>query len=206
MPVRDRGMSAAAIERRQGGGTQREDHHYPQPVDARRAPELALREDQTDEGIVGCGEASLEWRERSRRRRGQRARAAADRRGPDPIEHHWQRMHRHGFWRGGVILISAISAIDQALWDIKGKTARRAGLRAARRADSPPGASVHSLRRAYPRSSRRARPRTDGDGDPGVQVRDGAGWLERRWTSERWSVSGPPNGACARGRRPGTWT
>ena len=40
---------------------------------------------------------------------------------PNPIEHHWQRMHRHGFWRGGVVLGSAISGIDQALWDIKGK-------------------------------------------------------------------------------------
>jgi galactonate dehydratase len=37
------------------------------------------------------------------------------------IEHHWQRLHRHGFWRGGVVLTSAVSAIDQALWDIKGK-------------------------------------------------------------------------------------
>jgi galactonate dehydratase len=30
-------------------------------------------------------------------------------------------MYRHGFWRGGVVLNSALSAIDQALWDITGK-------------------------------------------------------------------------------------
>jgi len=33
---------------------------------------------------------------------------------PNTIEHHWQRLHRHGFSRGGVILTSAISAMDQA--------------------------------------------------------------------------------------------
>ena len=76
---------------------------------------------ETDEGLVGIGEASVEWRERA-------VAAAVDELsrmliGEDPnlIEHHWQRMHRHGFWRGGVILGSAISGIDQALWDIKGK-------------------------------------------------------------------------------------
>jgi galactonate dehydratase len=76
---------------------------------------------ETDEGLVGIGEASLEWRERA-------VAAAVDEMAPmligqDPnlIEHHWQRLHRHGFWRGGVVLTSAISGIDQALWDIKGK-------------------------------------------------------------------------------------
>jgi galactonate dehydratase len=76
---------------------------------------------ETDDGLVGIGEASLEWRERA-------VAAAVDELsrlliGQDAnlIEHHWQRMHRHGFWRGGVILGSAISGIDQALWDLKGK-------------------------------------------------------------------------------------
>ena len=75
----------------------------------------------TDEGIVGVGEASVEGRERT-------VAAAVDElsryligEDPGPIEHHWQRLHRHGFWRGGIILNSAISGIEQALWDIKGK-------------------------------------------------------------------------------------
>lgn len=38
---------------------------------------------------------------------------------PNRIEHHWQRMYRGGFYRGGPILMSAIAGIDQALWDIK---------------------------------------------------------------------------------------
>jgi len=76
---------------------------------------------ETDDGLIGIGEASLEWRE-------QAVAAAVDELarlliGQDPnlIEHHWQRMHRHGFWRGGVVLGSAVSGIDQALWDLKGK-------------------------------------------------------------------------------------
>ena len=77
---------------------------------------------QTDAGLSGVGEASLEGRELT-------VAAAVDElarylvgEDPGPIEHHWQRLYRHGFWRGGVVLNSAISAIDQALWDIKGKT------------------------------------------------------------------------------------
>jgi galactonate dehydratase len=43
--------------------------------------------------------------------------------GEDPrrIEHLYQKMYRQSFWRLGVIGMSAISAIEQALWDIKGK-------------------------------------------------------------------------------------
>lgn len=38
------------------------------------------------------------------------------------IEDTWQILYRGGFYRGGPILMSAIAGIDQALWDIKGKT------------------------------------------------------------------------------------
>ena len=43
--------------------------------------------------------------------------------GKDPrnVEDLWQTMYRGGFYRGGEVLMSAISGIEQALWDIKGK-------------------------------------------------------------------------------------
>src|SRR5260370_40365800 len=43
--------------------------------------------------------------------------------GKDPrrVAHHWQAIYRHAFYRGGPILTSALSGIEQALWDIKGK-------------------------------------------------------------------------------------
>jgi len=43
--------------------------------------------------------------------------------GKDPrrVVHHWQAIYRHAFYWGGPILTSALSGIDMALWDIKGK-------------------------------------------------------------------------------------
>ncbi len=76
---------------------------------------------ETDTDLYGWGEASLEMKERTV------AQAVLDLEpfllGQDPtrIEHCWQMLYRHGFWRGGVVLLSAISGIDQALWDLTGK-------------------------------------------------------------------------------------
>jgi galactonate dehydratase len=76
---------------------------------------------ETDAGRHGWGEASLELKERTV------AQAVTDLEpflvGEDPtrIERLWQIVYRHGFWRGGVVLNSALSGIDQALWDLTGK-------------------------------------------------------------------------------------
>ena len=77
----------------------------------------------TDEGIEGWGEPVVEGRADTV--------AAAVREmgeylvGADPtrIEDLWQTLYRGGFYRGGPILMSAISGIEQALWDISGKMA-----------------------------------------------------------------------------------
>jgi galactonate dehydratase len=74
----------------------------------------------TDEpGLVGWGEASLEWKTQAVM--GAVADLAPLLVGQDPrrIEHLWQVMYREQFFKGGVVTTSAISGIDQALNDIK---------------------------------------------------------------------------------------
>ena len=74
----------------------------------------------TDEGIIGLGEGGA-WGY-------QDASAEVLRQfgdylvGQDPmrIEHHWQYMYRCRHFRGAAIM-SALSAVDIALWDISGK-------------------------------------------------------------------------------------
>lgn len=75
----------------------------------------------TDAGIVGLGEPIVEGRART-------CAAAVEEMAPwligkDPrnVVHHWQAIYRHAFYRGGPILTSALSGVEQALWDIKGK-------------------------------------------------------------------------------------
>ena len=75
----------------------------------------------TNDGIVGWGEGTLE---------GKAGAVIACMNdfsdfvvGADPmqVEHIWQSMYVHSFYRAGPVIGSAISGIDQALWDIRGK-------------------------------------------------------------------------------------
>jgi len=75
----------------------------------------------TDAGIHGWGEATLENREATVESCVQEMGTWLIDQDPLASEHHWQRLFRHGFWRGGVVLNSALAALDQALWDIRGK-------------------------------------------------------------------------------------
>jgi galactonate dehydratase len=78
---------------------------------------------ETDQaGLHGWGEASLEWKTRGVA--GTIEDFAPMLIGEDPtrIEHLYQKMYRQSFWRLGVIGLSAISGIEQALWDILGKS------------------------------------------------------------------------------------
>ncbi|MFZ0215387.1 MAG: galactonate dehydratase [Candidatus Dormiibacterota bacterium] len=76
---------------------------------------------ETDEGPHGWGEATLEWKTQSVL--GAVRDVSRFLIGEDPlrIEHLWQVMTRQYFWRAGVEGMSAISGIEQALWDLKGK-------------------------------------------------------------------------------------
>lgn len=85
---------------------------------------------ETDQGVAGWGEPVLEGHAKT-------LAAAIEELGdfligqnPLHIEDMWQKIYRNGCYRGGPVLMSAMSGIDMALWDIKGKVL---------------GAPVHSL-------------------------------------------------------------
>ena len=82
---------------------------------------LIIVEIQTDAGITGIGEASLEGKTKAVVGAIDDLREYVIGQDPTRIEHLWQTMYRHSFWRGGVVIGSAISGIEQALWDISGR-------------------------------------------------------------------------------------
>src|SRR5450830_474620 len=85
-------------------------------------PRWMLLKVETDEGVVGWGEPVIEGRARTVEAAVKEMEPYLIGQDPARINDLWQTMYRGGFYRGGAILMSAIAGIDQALWDIKGKT------------------------------------------------------------------------------------
>lgn len=76
---------------------------------------------ETDEGIVGWGEPVLEGHAQTLATKIAELSDVLIGRNPLHIEDIWQSIYRNGCYRGGPVLMSALSGIDMALWDIKGK-------------------------------------------------------------------------------------
>ncbi|MEX2534578.1 MAG: galactonate dehydratase [Trueperaceae bacterium] len=75
-----------------------------------------------DPEIYGWGEATLEWHTRGVVGAIEDLSELLIGEDPGRIEHLWQMMYRQHFWHGnGIVRSTAISGIDIALWDIKGK-------------------------------------------------------------------------------------
>src|SRR3954453_19379727 len=79
---------------------------------------------ETSEGIYGLGDATLNGRELAV------ASYLSDHvipcligRDPFQTEDIWQYLYRGAYWRRGPVTMSAIAAVDMALWDIKAKAA-----------------------------------------------------------------------------------
>src|SRR6187397_1952589 len=78
---------------------------------------------ETDEGLYGLGDATLNGRELAV------ASYLADHvlpaiagRDARNIEDIWQFLYKGAYWRRGPVTMTAIAAVDTALWDIKGKS------------------------------------------------------------------------------------
>ena len=84
-------------------------------------PRFLFLKIHTDAGIVGLGEPITEGRADTCAAAVQEIAPYLVGKDPRHIMHHWQAIYRHSFYRGGPILTSALSGVEQALWDIKGQ-------------------------------------------------------------------------------------
>ena len=90
-------------------------------VNAKLRNWIFVRVETDQPGLYGLGEATLEFQTRAVV--GAIEDLALLIQGEDPrrIEHLWQTMYRHPFFKGGIVTMSALSGIDQALHDLKAK-------------------------------------------------------------------------------------
>jgi galactonate dehydratase len=135
---------------------------------------LFLRID-TDDGVTGWGEPVVEGRAATV------ATAVGEMAdhliGQDPlrIEEHWNVLAKGGFYRGGPILSSALAGIDQALWDIAGKSL---------------GVPVHQMLGGHVRDRVRVYSWIGGD-DPGEVAAEAALKVAQGFTAVKMNGSGP---------------
>ena len=84
-------------------------------------PRTRLIRISTDSGIDGWAESTLEGKPKSVTAAIEEYSEYLIGKNPLTIEKHWQQMYSSAFFRGGAHNMSAIAAIDAALWDIAGK-------------------------------------------------------------------------------------
>ncbi len=75
----------------------------------------------TDSGLHGVGESTLEHREQTVAQAVRELERTLLGKDPHNIEALWHQIYRDAYWRGGAVLMSALSGVEMALWDIKGK-------------------------------------------------------------------------------------
>jgi galactonate dehydratase len=90
-------------------------------VDAGERDWVFVRVETDEPGLAGWGEASLGWQTHAVLGAVRDLEPLLIGQDPRPIERLWQTMVRGLYFKGGIVTMSAISAIDQALWDIKAK-------------------------------------------------------------------------------------
>ncbi len=79
---------------------------------------------ETDEGVYGLGDATLNGRELAvKSYLEDHVAPSLIGRDAHRIEDVWQFLYKGAYWRRGPVTMSAIAAVDTALWDIKGKIA-----------------------------------------------------------------------------------
>jgi galactonate dehydratase len=132
---------------------------------------------ETDEGIVGWGEPVVEGRAATVRTAVHELAELLVGRDPLRVEDHWQVMTKGSFYRGGPILSSAVAGLDQALWDIAGKTL---------------GVPVHVLLGGPVRDRVRAYSWVGGD-EPGQLAEAVTAQVEAGFTAVKMNASGRMN-------------
>ena len=76
---------------------------------------------ETDEGLSGLGEATLEYKENAVLGAIEDIRRVLIGQDPREVERISSELYRDSYWRLGPVLQTAISAVDMAMWDIKAK-------------------------------------------------------------------------------------
>jgi galactonate dehydratase len=134
---------------------------------------------ETDEGIYGVGEGGNVLRAPAL---AEVVRSYAEQIvGADPsrIEHLWQMMYRGGFFPGGVVQSCALSAVDMALWDIKGKAL---------------GVPVYELLGGRTRDRVVCYPHNGETGDIDKLIASCRQTTEAGWKFVRWGLGDPAGG------------
>lgn len=91
-------------------------------VNAKLRNWVFVRVETSEAGLFGIGEATLEWQALAVARRVEELSPLLIGKDPRDISRLWEAMYRYPFFRGGAVSMSALSGIDQALYDIQAKS------------------------------------------------------------------------------------